>query len=121
MDGVGVGLAPFVVSLMFMICMHTYFHNIYALQSHSTPSSSMNSTSTRKLKVGVPWKTGFREFVSVKKNGTNYIFGGFCVKVFEAAIQTLNYSVHYIPLKYEVGETIRWSYDSIIHEIMLKV
>ena len=65
--------------------------------------------------------TSFTEFISVEGNGTNFTVGGFCVKVFEAAIQTLNYSVHYIPLKYEVGETIRWSYDSIIHEIMLKV
>eukprot|EP00253_Pinus_taeda_P012034 PITA_12034 len=74
----------------------------------------MSSPSTRLLKVGVPWnKFMFREFVSVEKKGTNFIVEGFCVKVFEASIKTLNYSVNYIP--YDNS-----SYDNIIRQIVLK-
>jgi len=82
-----------VASLLFMICMYTFFHNIHAQQ---------------KLIVAVPWKTEFTEFVSVEKVGTNFTFGGFCVMVFEEAIRTLNYSVNYI----KVGNgTTEPSYD----------
>jgi len=104
----GVGLASFVASLVFMICMHTFFKSIHALQNHGT--------STRILKVGVPWKRVFTEFVSVEKNGTNFNVGGFCVKVFEASIQRLDYSVHYIPNNGYASS----DYDYIIHQIVLK-
>lgn len=114
-----VGLSKSLVpSLMFMMCMYTFFQNIRAVQNISTPSSSLISPSTRILKVGVPWKTGFKEFVSVEKNGANFTVGGFCVKVFEAAIQTLNYSVHYIPVGNGITEP---SYDDdLIRKILLK-
>jgi ionotropic glutamate receptor len=70
------------------------------------------------LKVGVPWKTTFTELVSVENNGTNFTFGGFCVKVFEEAIKTLNYSVHYIPLGNGITEP---SYDDdLLRKILFK-
>jgi ionotropic glutamate receptor len=112
----GVGLASFVASLVFMICMQAFFKNIHALQNHSTPFF-ISSPSTRILKVGVPWKLAVDEFVSIEKNGTNFTVGGFCVKVFEEAIKTLNYSVQYIPLKLSTNKS---EFDYMIHQIALK-
>jgi hypothetical protein len=104
-----VGLPSFAASLVFMICMYTFFQTIHALQNHST--------GTRLLKVGVPARTDYEEFISVEKNGPNITVGGFSVKVFEASIKTLNYSVHYIPIDAHTA----FSYDSIIDQIVLKV
>lgn len=116
-----VGLNAFLVStLVFIISMHTFYQNIHAQQNQITPSSSsVTSPATRILTVGVPWKTMFTEFVSVEKNGTNFTVGGFCVKVFEAAIETLNYSVRYIP----VGDgIIEPNYDDdLIQKIVQEV
>ena len=53
-------------------------------------------------------------------NGTNFTtYGGFCVKVFEAAIQTLNYSFQYIPVGNGITEP---NYDDdLIRQIVLRV
>lgn len=111
----GVGLPSLVASLVVMTtCIQTFFTNIHALENLTTPSSK-NSPISRTLKVGVPWNSEFTEFVSVEKNGTNFTAGGFCVKVFEASIKTLNYSIRYIPY---IG--YHNQYDFIIHQIVLK-
>lgn len=115
-----VGLKAFLgPTLIFMSCMHTFYQNTDAQQNQITPSSSITSPTAITLRVGVPWKTMFTEFVSVEKNGTTFTVGGFCVKVFEAAIETLNYTVHYIP----VGDgTIEPDYDDdLIQKILEKV
>lgn len=104
-----VRLLSFVASIVFTMCLHSFFKNANALKNHRAPSPA-----TRILKVGVSWRQEFTEFVSVEKNGTNFIVGGFCVKVFEASIKPLNYSVNYIPY-YNY-----FSYDDIIRQIVLK-
>ena len=111
MEGVGLSKS-LVASLLFMICMYT--------------PSSMSSPTTKLLKVGVPFQTNFTKFVSInaEENETNVTVGGFCVEVFEVAIQTLNYSMHYIPIIYEdyaKANEISSYYDYAINQIVLKV
>ncbi|KAJ6697695.1 GLUTAMATE RECEPTOR 2.9 [Salix purpurea] len=54
-------------------------------------------TNEKKLKIGVPVKYGFSEFVSVKKDpGSNTTkFTGFCIDVFDAVVKALPYALPY--------------------------
>jgi ionotropic glutamate receptor len=99
--------------------MDTFHQNLYA---HSTPSLSISSPSPYNpspynLKIGVPWKTEFTEFVTVRKDITGFNITGFCVEVFNMAIDTLNiaapvqYSVQYIPFGDGINEP---NYDDLI-------
>ncbi|KAK1263793.1 Glutamate receptor 2.7 [Acorus gramineus] len=79
------------------------------------------STSGKKLRVGVPVKNTFKEFVDVKLNSsTNKIsgVGGFSVQVFEAVMKALDYSVPYEYIFLE--EQRMWTYDDLIRQVYLK-
>ncbi|KAJ7525756.1 hypothetical protein O6H91_17G064700 [Diphasiastrum complanatum] len=65
------------------------------------------------LKIGLPNKKGYSEFVNVT-NDT-----GFCIAVFEAACQLLPYSINYTFKPFGSGST-NPSYDDLIHGIITK-
>jgi len=50
--------------------------------------------SGKQLKIGVPIRVSYKEFVS-RVSGTNDMFKGFCIDVFQAAINLLPYPVPY--------------------------
>ncbi|KAL2502317.1 Glutamate receptor 2.8 [Forsythia ovata] len=73
--------------------------------------------STRKLRVGVPLKHGFKEFVNVKidraTNHTNPT--GFSIDIFLATLQWLPFPINYEFCHYR--KEINWSYDDMLHNI----
>ncbi|KAL2502157.1 Glutamate receptor 2.7 [Forsythia ovata] len=73
--------------------------------------------STRKLRVGVPLKHGFKEFVNVKidraTNHTNPT--GFSIDIFLATLQWLPFPINYEFCHY--SKEINWSYDDMLHNI----
>ncbi|CAI9782977.1 unnamed protein product [Fraxinus pennsylvanica] len=74
---------------------------------------------TGKLRVGVPVKHGFIEFVNVKidaaANRTNAT--GFSIDIFLAALQLLPFPTKYEFYPYNVSENCNSSYDDMLHEI----
>ncbi|XP_038884294.1 glutamate receptor 2.8-like [Benincasa hispida] len=70
----------------------------------------------KKLRIGVPVKEGYSEFVRVWKNGTGA--EGYCMDVFDAAIGMLPYAVpfDYVPFAFPNGSSAG-SYDDLIIKV----
>lgn len=116
------GLRFSVACVILMVSIHTiYKENIHAHavhENHTALSSILcpapsPSLCQAKLRVGVPWKRYFTEFVSAGKNGTNPT--GFCVKAFEKAIEPLNCTVEYIT--FGNGTVAPPNYDELVQRI----
>ncbi|KAM7275590.1 hypothetical protein ACFE04_017456 [Oxalis oulophora] len=90
-------------------------------------SSEYNETTkTLKLKLGVPVKQCFKEFVEVldKIIGTNnYSCTGFCIEVFAAAVRSLPFNVEYefIPFVNSTTGQMEGSYDELLRQIDAKI
>lgn len=78
----------------------------------------------RKLRIGVPVKTGFSEFMKVERNpkDNSIIAKGFCIDVFEKVMKKLPYTVpfEYIPFENGYQEEPNY-YDRLICQVYLKV
>ena len=78
----------------------------------------------RKLRIGVPVKTGFSEFMKVERNpkDNSIIAKGFCIDVFEKVMKKLPYTVpfEYIPFENGYEEEPNY-YDQLIYQVYLKV
>ncbi|XP_022858055.1 glutamate receptor 2.2-like [Olea europaea var. sylvestris] len=74
---------------------------------------------TVKLRVGVPVKHGFTEFVNVKIDAaTNRTLAtGFSIDIFLAALQLLPFPTKYVFCRYNDSKNSNWSYDNMLHEI----
>lgn len=74
---------------------------------------------TGNLRVGIPWKHGFTEFVNViidpKKQHTNAT--GFSIDIFLATLEALPFHINYDFYYYNDTETSDWSYDDMLHKI----
>ncbi|CAI9769387.1 unnamed protein product [Fraxinus pennsylvanica] len=72
---------------------------------------------TGKLRVGVPVKHGFTEFVNVTidpiTNHTNAT--GFSIDIFMATLQLLPFPINYEFNYYNDSNDINWSYDGMLH------
>ncbi|KAH0990287.1 hypothetical protein GBA52_001770 [Prunus armeniaca] len=88
----------------------------------SAPKGWQIPTSGKRLKILVPLKKGFSEFVKVTHNlKTNTtIIDGYCISVFEAVIKSLPYDVPYdlYPYVKPNGE-IAGSYNDLVNEVFL--
>ncbi|KAA8550529.1 hypothetical protein F0562_002213 [Nyssa sinensis] len=79
--------------------------------------------SGKKLRIGVPLKQGFKEFVNVdihpQTNAT--IVTGFCIDVFKTAIDALEYEVSYefIPFVNANGQKAG-NYNDLIYQVYLQ-
>ncbi|KAK4404499.1 Glutamate receptor 2.5 [Sesamum angolense] len=77
---------------------------------------------TGKLRVGIPWKHGFTEFVDViidpatKHTNAN----GFSIDIFLATLELLPFPINYEFFHYNDTKNIDWSYDDMLHEIPQK-
>ncbi|GLU17175.1 hypothetical protein SLE2022_335680 [Rubroshorea leprosula] len=71
----------------------------------------------KRLKIGVPMKTGFTEFVNVTMdhNGST-TFTGYCIEIFKAVMNIMPYSVPFdlYPIKIDEDE----SYNNLIDEVV---
>ncbi|KAL7097366.1 hypothetical protein ACP275_10G140200 [Erythranthe tilingii] len=74
---------------------------------------------TENLRIGIPWKPGFKEFVNVvidpTTNQTNV--NGFCIDIFLAALKILPLPINYEFRIYNDSKSSNWSYDSMLHKI----
>ncbi|KAI5586810.1 hypothetical protein BDE02_06G237200 [Populus trichocarpa] len=80
-------------------------------------------TNEKKLKIGVPVKSGFSEFVAVTKDpGSNTTTStGFCIDVFDAVVKALPYALpyEYIPFANSDGEPAG-TYNDLAYQVYLK-
>ncbi|KAL8488784.1 hypothetical protein ACS0TY_024912 [Phlomoides rotata] len=71
------------------------------------------------LRVGIPWKHGFTEFVDVitdpKRRYTNAT--GFSIDIFLATLEALPFHINYDFYYYNDTKNIDWSYDDMLHKI----
>ncbi|KAM7252563.1 hypothetical protein ACFE04_008072 [Oxalis oulophora] len=84
------------------------------------------TTSTLKLKIGVPVKEGFKKFVEVldlKINGTNinHSCTGFSIEVFAAAVRSLPFDVEYEFIPFVNTTENEGSYDELLRQIEEKI
>ncbi|KAL2534714.1 Glutamate receptor 2.7 [Abeliophyllum distichum] len=83
------------------------------------PKGWQMPTGGKKLRIGVPVKKGFNEFIKVEKDPeTNgFIPTGFCIDVFKEAMWLLPYPVPYevIPFDQDAG-----TYDDLVFQIFLE-
>ena len=77
-----------------------------------------------KLRIGVPVKDGFSEFVKVTwdANNNKTQVTGYCIDVFDAVMNSLPYSVpyEYIPFGTPDGKPLG-NYNDLIYQVFLKV
>ncbi|OWM81901.1 hypothetical protein CDL15_Pgr007940 [Punica granatum] len=79
-------------------------------------------TNGRKLKVGLPVKSGFYQFINVERdNFTNApIVTGYCRDIFEAVMKALPFGVpfEYVPFETSEGSgESKGNYDDLVHEV----
>ncbi|KAL0016606.1 hypothetical protein SO802_003675 [Lithocarpus litseifolius] len=92
--------------------------------SNFVPKGWEIPTNGKKLKIGVPVKDGFTEFVKVtydpSSNRTQVT--GFCIDVFKAVMKALPYVVSYefIPFANSSGESAG-SYNDLVYQVYLGV
>ncbi|KAK4744431.1 hypothetical protein SAY87_010743 [Trapa incisa] len=67
---------------------------IWPGETLTTPRGWVFANNGKQLRIGVPVRVSFREFVS-RERGTDNAFKGFCIDVFTAAIELLPYAVPY--------------------------
>ena len=77
----------------------------------------------KKLKVGVPVRVGFKEFVDVQFNSDNTTtITGYCIDVFKAVIHALPYNVEYELIPYaNSSHLMAGTYDELVHQVFDKV
>ncbi|KAL7138037.1 hypothetical protein ABFS83_10G136000 [Erythranthe nasuta] len=74
---------------------------------------------TEYLRVGIPWKPGYIEFVDAEYfPGTKRVNAtGFCIGIFLAALKVLPFSIEYDYYIYNDSLSSNWSYDSMLQKI----
>eukprot|EP00253_Pinus_taeda_P011673 PITA_11673 len=89
--------------------------------STQVPRGWEQPTSGKRLKIGVPVKHGFTEFVTVtldsSRNRSN--FSGFCIDVFDAVVNRLDYALPYDLIPYWDNNHTH-NYDDLVHQLHLK-
>jgi ionotropic glutamate receptor len=90
----------------------------------STPKGWDIPTNKKKLKIGVPVKDGFSEFVKVmhdpSTNTTKVI--GYCIDIFNAVMEILPYTISYefIPFAKPDGKS-NGTYNDLVYQVFLGV
>ncbi|RWR75368.1 glutamate receptor 2.7-like protein [Cinnamomum micranthum f. kanehirae] len=96
---------------------------IWPGETTTVPKGWEISTSERKLRIGVPLKMRFREFVNVvqdlQTNETTVT--GYCIDVFKGAIERLPYAINYefIPFVDKYGRQAG-TYNDLIDQVYFK-
>ncbi|MQM19302.1 hypothetical protein Taro_052303 [Colocasia esculenta] len=94
---------------------------IWPGEARAVPKGWETPTGEKKLRVGVPVKDGFKEFVDVERDPiTNQTsIGGYCIEVFDAVMNRLPYAVpyEYVPFPDETTGQSTGSYDELIRQV----
>ncbi|KAK4427472.1 Glutamate receptor 2.7 [Sesamum alatum] len=92
-------------------------------QTAIVPKGWEMPTSGKKLRVGVPVKSGFTEFVKIERDAeTNAVIPtGFCIDVFKEVMQSLPYAVLYefFPFETPDGQSAG-EYNDLVYRIYLE-
>ncbi|KAI3455710.1 hypothetical protein Pfo_012373 [Paulownia fortunei] len=92
-------------------------------QTSNAPKGWEMPTSGKKLRVGVPVKNGFSEFIKVERDKeTNAVKAtGFCIDVFEEVMRSMPYAVpyEYIPFETPDGQSAG-DYNELVYQIFLE-
>ncbi|KAM7480973.1 hypothetical protein LguiB_005556 [Lonicera macranthoides] len=95
---------------------------IWPGESTSVPKGWVIPTNGKKLRIGIPVKDGFSDFVKlIRDPSTNTIrVAGFCIDVFGAVMAALPYVVpfEYIPFAKPDGSAAG-SYDELVYQVFL--
>ncbi|XP_039119469.1 glutamate receptor 2.8-like [Dioscorea cayenensis subsp. rotundata] len=80
-------------------------------------------TNGKRLKIGVPVKIGFNEFVNVVHDNTTNrtTVTGYCIDVFEAVMQSLPYAVQYDYIPFEKPGQSYTNYTDLVYQVFLQV
>ncbi|CAM6092968.1 unnamed protein product [Calypogeia fissa] len=71
----------------------------------------------QKLRIGVPVKTGFQQFVEITTDKFNVTtFDGFCIEVFQTAVSYLPYALNYTYVPFGNGTTSP-NYDDLVQMV----
>ncbi|XP_026421360.1 glutamate receptor 2.8-like [Papaver somniferum] len=84
------------------------------------PKGWVTPTNENRLRIGVPVKQGFNEFVKVENNSgsySGYEVTGYCIEVFKAAIYELPYAVLYDLIPFQDSEGKAGSYDDLVYQV----
>ena len=93
-------------------------------ESTSVPKGWVLPTNGKKLKIGVPVKEGFSEFVKVMRDPiTNTTkVTGYCIAIFDAVMATLPYAVPYEYVPFETPDgNAAGNYDELISQVYFQV
>ncbi|KAJ8758650.1 hypothetical protein K2173_000371 [Erythroxylum novogranatense] len=90
---------------------------IWPGEATSIPKGWEIPTKGKRLKIGVPVKSGFTEFLKVTKDpSTNSpIVEGYCIDVFEAAVKLLPYAFPFDYLPYDISDDK--TYDGLVYQV----
>ncbi|XP_010429458.1 PREDICTED: glutamate receptor 2.2-like [Camelina sativa] len=95
---------------------------IWPGEADSVPRGWEMPTNGRKLRIGVPKRTGYTDLVKVTRDPiTNAsLVTGFCVDFFEAVIRAMPYDISYefIPFEKSNGKPAG-NYDDLVHQVYL--
>lgn len=90
----------------------------------SVPKGWVIPTNGKKLKIGVPVKDGFAEFVKVTRDFTTNTtkVTGYCIDVFDAVMEALPYYVpyEYVPFAAPDGKSAG-DYNDLVYQVFLGV
>lgn len=102
----------------------TYSTSAAELKSIMWPGDSLTRPqdwaipTSGKLRVGIPWKHGFVEFVDVPNPATSPVeASGFSIDIFLATLEALPFRIDYEFILYNDTQNINWSYDDMLLEI----
>ncbi|OIT29132.1 PREDICTED: glutamate receptor 2.7-like [Nicotiana attenuata] len=87
----------------------------------SVPRGWVIPTNGKKLRIGVPVKDGFSEFVKVTRDFTTNTttVTGYCIDVFDAVMAALSYYVPYEYVPFAAPGKATESYDDLIYQVFL--
>ncbi|KAL5973940.1 hypothetical protein ACLOJK_030599 [Asimina triloba] len=92
-------------------------------ESRTPPKGWVIPTAGKELRIGVPVKDGFSEFVNVDWNSTDgpTKVTGFCIDVFDAVIQRLPYALphRFVPFADANGKSAG-TYDDLTYQVYLQ-
>ncbi|KAM0943352.1 putative periplasmic binding protein-like I [Dioscorea sansibarensis] len=96
---------------------------IWPGESTEVPKGWEIPVSGKKLRVGVPVKDGFFEFLKVERNPVSNAstVTGFCIDVFDTVMRSLPYAVsyEYIPFEDSKGDSAG-SYNELVYQVYLQ-
>ncbi|XP_058113157.1 glutamate receptor 2.8-like [Magnolia sinica] len=82
---------------------------------------SRDKLTSKKLRIGVPLKNGFQEFMRVDYEDQRTIATGFPIDVFEWTMKKLPYNVSYEFIPYKGDQDDPVYYDALISQVYYKV